>query len=119
MTVEIRCLESAPFAQNSYVLSLAGRVDAVVVVPGVEPDLILDVLTEEGLTPVASLNTHGHVDHIAGNRGIKQAFPAVPIVVGAGDAAMLTDADLNLSGPFGLPITSPAADRIVTEGDLL
>jgi len=31
----------------------------------------------------------------------------------------LTDAELNLSAPFGLPITSPAADRLVREGDVL
>jgi glyoxylase-like metal-dependent hydrolase (beta-lactamase superfamily II) len=119
MTVEIRCFESAPFAQNSYVLWLPGRSDAVVVDPGFEPDLILDRLNEEGLSLVAILNTHGHVDHIAGNRAVKQAYPTAPIVIGVGDAAMLTDADLNLSGPFGLPITSPSADQEVKEGDSL
>src|SRR5438105_1775966 len=67
MTAEIRCLESAPFAQNSYVLCLPGRTDAVAVDPGFEPDLILELLKEEGLTLAAILNTHGHVDHIAGS----------------------------------------------------
>src|SRR5262245_53399733 len=111
MTAEIRCVESAPFAQNSYVLWLPGRTDAVVVDPGFEPDLILDLLKEEGLTLAAILNTHGHVDHIAGNRAVKEAFPDAPIIIGTGDAAMLTDADLNLSGPYGLALTSPPADR--------
>jgi hydroxyacylglutathione hydrolase len=119
MKVEIRCLESAPFAQNAYVLWLPGRAEAVVVDPGFEPELIIDLLKDEGLTLAAILNTHGHVDHIAGNRAMKEAFPAAPIVIGPGDAAMLTDADLNLSGPFGLPITSPPADRLVKEGDTL
>src|SRR5207302_10920312 len=32
---------------------------------------------------------------------------------------MLTDADLNMSAPFGMPITSPPADRTVAEGDVL
>jgi glyoxylase-like metal-dependent hydrolase (beta-lactamase superfamily II) len=32
---------------------------------------------------------------------------------------MLVDVDANLSGPFGIPITSPPADRTVTEGDLV
>jgi glyoxylase-like metal-dependent hydrolase (beta-lactamase superfamily II) len=40
-------------------------------------------------------------------------------VIGTGDAAMLTDADLNMSGLVGLPITSPPADRTVSEGDRL
>src|SRR5262245_59009379 len=117
MNVECRCIESAPFAQNSYVLWVPGRTDAVVFDPGLEPELILEMLKEEGLQAAAILNTHGHVDHIAGNRAVKEAFPAAPIVIGTGDAVMLTDADLNLSGPFGLPLTSPPADQLVTEGD--
>jgi glyoxylase-like metal-dependent hydrolase (beta-lactamase superfamily II) len=30
---------------------------------------------------------------------------------------MLTDANLNLSGPYGMPIVSPAADRMLRDGD--
>lgn len=30
---------------------------------------------------------------------------------------MLTDAEANLSAPFGMPITSPPADRTVNEGE--
>ena len=32
---------------------------------------------------------------------------------------MLVDAEANLSAPFGLPVVSPAADRLVAEGDRL
>ncbi|HEY2785707.1 MAG TPA: MBL fold metallo-hydrolase [Fimbriiglobus sp.] len=117
MTAEIRCVESAPFAQNSYVLWLPGRNDAVVVDPGFEPDLILELLAGEKLHLAAILNTHGHVDHIAGNAAMKHAAPTAPLVIGVGDAAMLTDADLNLSGPFGMPVTSPPADHTVGEGE--
>jgi hydroxyacylglutathione hydrolase len=40
-------------------------------------------------------------------------------MIGRRDAGMLTDADANLSAPFGLPITSPVADRLLTEGDVV
>lgn len=119
MTMDVVTIESMPFAENSYVLHAPGRDNCVVVDPGFEPNLILDELTDRGWTLAAILNTHGHVDHIAGNRAMKQAFPAAPLIIGEGDAAMLTDADLNLSGPFGIPITSPPADRTVKHGDSL
>src|SRR5439155_6439623 len=60
-----------------------------------------------------------HVDHMAGNAAMKRAYPAAPIVIGPGDAPMLTDATLNLSAAFGMPVVSPPADRLVKEGDRL
>jgi glyoxylase-like metal-dependent hydrolase (beta-lactamase superfamily II) len=121
MTSQLRLqtIVSAPFDENSYVIGLPNRKDAVVVDPGFQPELILEYLNDESLTPVAILNTHGHVDHIAGNTAIKQAFPDLPILIGHGDADMLTDADLNLSGPYGMPIVSPPADRTLHDGDKL
>ena len=117
--LRLHTIVSAPFAENSYVLGAPGRADVLVIDPGFQPELILDYLRDEGLTPAAIVNTHGHVDHIAGNAAMKEAFPAAPIIIGAGDAPMLTDADLNLSGPFGVPVTSPPADQLVREGDTL
>jgi glyoxylase-like metal-dependent hydrolase (beta-lactamase superfamily II) len=38
-------------------------------------------------------------------------------MIGAGDAAKLTDPNGNLSAQYGLPITSPPADRLLREGD--
>jgi glyoxylase-like metal-dependent hydrolase (beta-lactamase superfamily II) len=69
------------------------------------------------LTPAAILNTHGHIDHIAGNADLKAAYPAAPLVIGIGDEPMLTDPMLNLSGQYGFAIVSPKADRVVREGD--
>ena len=108
-----------PFEENTYVAWLPGRSDAVVIDPGLEPDLILDFLREEGLTLAAILNTHGHADHIAGNAAMKQAFPAAPLIIGARETPLLTNAELNLSAPFGLAIVSPPADRTVREGDVV
>ena len=115
--VNIHAVESMPFAENTYLVWADGSAEAVVVDPGFEPDAVLEALRERQLTPVAVLNTHGHVDHIAGNKAMKQYFPDAPLVIGRGDAAMLTDPALNLSGPFGFDIVSPPADRLVDEGE--
>ena len=119
MPVQIHTVESQPFAENSYVVWKDGSPDAFVIDPGFEPDLILDALAERDLKLVAIVCTHGHCDHIAGNTALKQAHPDVPIIIGAGDAAMLTSSARNLSAAFGFDITSPPADRVVTEGETL
>lgn len=117
MHLQIQTIVSMPFAENTYVLWLEGRADAVVVDPGLEPELILQCLADHHVRPAAILNTHGHADHIAGNAALKDAFPEAPLLIGAGDEVMLTDAHANLSAPFGFSIISPPADRLVREGD--
>ena len=86
--------------------------------PGLEPDLILQALDERRLTPAAILLTHGHCDHIAGNAAMKERWPDVPLVIGAGDAVKLIDPQRNMSGKFGFPMVSPPADETVQEGDI-
>jgi glyoxylase-like metal-dependent hydrolase (beta-lactamase superfamily II) len=91
----------------------------VVFDPGLEPAAIETYLVEHALTPAALICTHGHSDHIAGNRALKSRWPACPIIIGVGDAEKLIDPELNLSAPFGFPITSLPADREVREGEQL
>lgn len=118
-SLQIHTLVSMPFAENTYVVWQTGRTDALAIDPGLEPDLILTFLKEQGLTVTAILNTHGHADHIGGNEALKQAFPQAPLLIGSGDAPMLTDPMANLSALYGIPITSPPADTLLREGDIV
>jgi glyoxylase-like metal-dependent hydrolase (beta-lactamase superfamily II) len=76
-------------------------------------------LRDEKLDLEAILLTHGHADHIAGVAAMKEEFPNAPIMIGAGDAPMLTDARRNLSALGGMPVTSPPADRLLTDGETI
>ena len=119
MKLNIRVIESEQFGQNAYLAWQDGSTDAVIVDPGFDTDGIHEHLQREKLNLVAILNPHGHVDHMAGNAEMKTAYPAAPIVIGTGDAEMLTNPQLNLSAKWGFHIVSPAADRLVNEGDVL
>jgi hydroxyacylglutathione hydrolase len=110
---------SAPFDQVAYVVWRRGGSEGLVVDPGFDSDAILDVLKRERLTLAAILNTHGHADHIAGNAAIKVAFPQAPLVIGRGEAHLLTDPRANLSGFFGMALKSPEADQLVDDGERL
>ncbi|MEI7782240.1 MAG: MBL fold metallo-hydrolase, partial [Planctomycetota bacterium] len=99
--VHVARIESAPFSENSYVLFRPDSPECLVVDPGFEPDRIISWIRTQGLVPRAILLTHGHSDHIAGNEVLRDEWPRLPILIGRGDAAKLTDPAGNLSGAFG------------------
>lgn len=115
----IRTIVSQPFEENSYLVWKEGQREALIFDPGMEPERILEELRNNELTLVGILNTHGHADHIAGNGAMKEAFPTADLIIGQQETNMLSDANANLSAPFGMPFTSPAADRTVVEGDTI
>jgi len=115
----IESVESKPFAENSYVIWRQGRQDAIVIDPGFDTESILEIVNEAGVRVAALLNTHGHADHIAGNEAMKAAYPDAPLVIGRNEAFLLRDPEANLSAPFGLPISSPAAEKLVDDGERL
>jgi hydroxyacylglutathione hydrolase len=117
--LKIEVVESAPFAENAYVLWRRGGTEALVVDPSFDTDSVLEWLDREGLNLAAILNTHGHADHIAGNAAIKEIFPGAPLIIGKNEASLLTDPDANLSAAFGMPLISPPADRTVDHGEVL
>jgi glyoxylase-like metal-dependent hydrolase (beta-lactamase superfamily II) len=113
----IDALVLGPLGTNCYVI----RSDEAcwVVDPGPWPVELLELLAGNKLTPQKVLLTHGHGDHIAGINDLRERFPKIRVACAAGDADMLTDARLNLSSNFGLPITVGPADELIHPGDLL
>lgn len=101
------------FQVNSYILRCEETGRVAVVDPGDEPDILLARLDELGKTPELVLNTHGHLDHVAGNAAIKSRYD-VPILIHPSDAFLLDQFEAQAKF-FGLHLTPPPPP----DGDLV
>jgi glyoxylase-like metal-dependent hydrolase (beta-lactamase superfamily II) len=79
---------------------------------------IVNLLNQDNLKAIYIINTHGPIDHIGGNRGVKDATGA-QILIHEKDAKMLVNAASNFSFLMGTKVTSPPADRFIDEGDII
>ena len=65
-----------PFQANAYVLIGPSARRAVVVDPGLEASVLVEALRARSLDVDWILDTHGHVDHVAGNAELVRATKA-------------------------------------------
>ena len=114
--LDIQKLEIGPLDACCYIVSSKCS-EAVIIDPGGETEKILDCLEKKKLYPIILINTHGHGDHISGNKELKEKFPDIQICIHKDDAEMLTDPFKNLSLLGGRRYSSPPADRILNHDD--
>ena len=76
----IKSLAVGPIMANCFIAGCEKTKEAAVIDPGDEVDRILLTLADAGLTVKAILNTHGHFDHVSGNRRLKSATGA-PLMI--------------------------------------
>jgi len=103
---------------NCYLISCKKTKIAAVIDPGGEDevDLILNLLQKNNFDLKYIINTHGHIDHIAGNKTLKAKTEAL-LLIHRLDADMLVNANKNFSSFMGKEICSPHADKLLEEGD--
>jgi glyoxylase-like metal-dependent hydrolase (beta-lactamase superfamily II) len=114
-SLEILRFTYGPFAENTYVVVGPSGAQAMLVDPGFDSEPIWDFLNERGLSIALIVNTHGHLDHIAGNAFYKRKSDA-PIAIHAGDLPFLRNVRVQAS-MYGLTAEdSPEADILLEEG---
>jgi hydroxyacylglutathione hydrolase len=99
---------------NGYLVSDPVSRHAVMIDPADDGDGLADRIAQEGLQLDAILLTHGHGDHIGGVEALRKRSGA-PVWIHPADAAMLTDAFLNLSALFDAGYITLPADQLLSE----
>lgn len=114
----LKGLEISSMGTNCYIVGCEETREVAVIDPGGSAPAIVRMLEEDNLKAIYIINTHGHIDHIAGNRGVKEATGA-RILIHEKDAKMLVNAVANFSFLMGSKVTSPAAEEFIKEGDVV
>ena len=111
-----RTLPVGPLQANCYVVGCEETRRAAVIDPGGDTDKILSALDKDNLKVSAIINTHGHFDHVGGNKALKEATDA-DLMIHELDAPMLTQL-AQAAAAWGMRTeNSPAPDRLLGDGD--
>ena len=101
----------------AYLLGDTSTGEALVIDPAANIDGIIAQADQNKVKIQYIVNTHGHVDHIAGNLDMKNKTGA-KIIIHESDAEMLTSTPAMILKMFGAK-QSPTADRTVGDGDII
>lgn len=116
--MEIRELVVGPLQVNCYLVACPHSSEAAVIDPGDDAKKIAATIEEEGWTLVKVINTHGHFDHIGGNRRLIEQFGA-ELLIHEADAPLLSQAEAH-ARIYGLQTEpSPAPSRLLKAGDVV
>jgi glyoxylase-like metal-dependent hydrolase (beta-lactamase superfamily II) len=102
---------------NCYIVSADASDEAVVIDPGGDADTILQAVGSQGLRVALILDTHGHPDHTAANRAVKEATGARLLVHEADQE--LIEGDGRQWALTGLEHVPSQADGTFSDGDEL
>ena len=114
MNADISLISNGDFGTNTYIIQSLISNKAVIIDPA-DGEKICSIIKSKELKPIYIINTHGHYDHISGNKHIKEKYD-IPICIHPLDKDFLTDPGLNMSGFMAEEYTSPMADVLLVEG---
>ena len=112
----IKELTVGPIMANCFILGCEEKKEAAVIDPGDETERILKTLEESGLSAKHIVNTHGHFDHVGGNRKLKAATGA-DILIHPLDVPMLSNLSASAAAWGLFAEDSPEPDRTLEESD--
>jgi glyoxylase-like metal-dependent hydrolase (beta-lactamase superfamily II) len=108
-------MEVGPLSVNCFILGCENRHEGIVVDPGGDVDLIEQTVRKHGLKIGAIINTHGHFDHVGGNRRAVASFGA-RLLIHQADAFLLGKV-AEVARMYGIAgENSPEPDEFLCDG---
>ena len=93
MKLSVQAISNGPWRQNCYVVADVDTRNSLIVDPGSEPEKIRKFIDEEGLNPIAIVNTHGHFDHVGAVACLMKIY-RIPFYLSEEDAMLLKQANI-------------------------
>ena len=93
MKLSIQAISNGPWKQNCYVVADVDTKKSFIVDPGSEAKKIQKFIDEEGLDPIAIVNTHGHFDHVGAVDSLMKTYQ-IPFFLSGDDAKLLKQANI-------------------------
>lgn len=107
-------LAVGPLSVNCYIVACDESREGIVVDPGGDAELIVRLVEQLDLKIHTVINTHGHFDHVGGNRQVLEAFGA-RLLIHQADAPML-NRSAEVARKYGLQgENSPEADAYLND----
>jgi glyoxylase-like metal-dependent hydrolase (beta-lactamase superfamily II) len=104
------------FHTNSYLVEDVETRDAVVIDANLEPQSMIDLVRERGVTVKAILLTHTDLDHVAGLPALLEAFGGIPVAVHETERHVVAEGR-PLRREFGASTTPVSNVTILVEGE--
>lgn len=119
--ITVKVFPFNPFQENTYVLYDDTKA-CIIFDPGCymsgEKRLLADFIRKNELVPVKLINTHCHLDHVFGNKFIKDTFD-IPLAIHRGELPILESLE-KVANQYGIPCEpSPVPDEFIEDGDII
>lgn len=117
----VRSFTFNPFAENTLLVYDKSK-ECTIFDPGCYTDLerkeLSDFIEKEGLKPVRLINTHGHIDHMLGNKFIADKY-GLGLEIHKDEVPVLESAP-RIGEAYGVPvIPSPAPTRFIEDKETI
>jgi glyoxylase-like metal-dependent hydrolase (beta-lactamase superfamily II) len=113
----VKQIQVGGFAVFAYIVACKNTNEALVIDPAAEEDRIFKEAVSRGYTIKYIVNTHSHIDHVMGNRRMKELTNAEIVIHEKESSALVQQSPYMMQMFHAEP--SPPADITVRDGDII